>query len=78
MNPSSQPVPDVLALPLAEATQKLVQAGLEVVEVQETRGPKAKEDEGLELRVARILVTGAKAQLVVVRTRPEPVRRGAP
>lgn len=77
MRPSSLSVPDVLALPLGEAEQKLLQAGFEVTEVQEARGPKA-EEKGFELRVARLRVTGTKAQLVVVRTRPEPVRRGAP
>ncbi|MDI3537995.1 MAG: hypothetical protein PWP12_27 [Bacillota bacterium] len=77
MSPSPVPVPDILALPLKEAENKLAQAGFEIGEVRETRGPRT-EDEGLELRVARIRVTGTKVQLVVVRTQPGPVWRGAP
>lgn len=76
---TAAPVPDVVGLPLGEALSHLAQAGWTEVDVLITRAPGwTQAPAAWEEYVARVRQDGAKLHLVVVETRSEPVRQGAP
>lgn len=77
MNQSTESIPDVLALPLAEALERLAGAGLRVGDIRETAAPGRPGGSQL-LRVARVKAAGEKVDLVVVSAPPGPSPRTAP
>ncbi|BCV24958.1 MAG TPA: hypothetical protein GXX50_00230 [Firmicutes bacterium] len=75
----NQVLPDILARPLGEARGRLAAAGFARVEIKTARAPgQGAPPPGCEVRVARVKLIGETVELVVVETRSEPVRQGAP